>query len=417
MATHWTRSREDPGSIPGPVILNSVFQGVPKSLQSNAGMTTHLPSRRNSSIRGGVYPRISARGNRAGQCHWSTGFLGANPLRLQGREIMQGYMPCGKEELGSHGLYFGAMTTSLNVFRASIKYEEQGKTLKRARPVSVAIGRDRAYLRPYFLHPYIPVLHHTRLVSSSSSLKTLMSRATQTSPLHSRQCLVDIFSGNRRRSRLFVGPRWISGQIIHLPPKRAWFDSRRGRSRIFACGNREVLRRLLAGFLWDLPFPPPFHPGAAPYSLCFILVGSQDTFESVLSKRGRDKIEERGQPIQVSDITSRFTYSSIDSAVQWADVAIHDQEICVDFTRESSDFILEDIICVKMVCCRATSEHTKGLQDHCKLPFILYSWECFHQLTKFVALSRATAVIDTISWTVAVEGEMRKCEKRREGGM
>ncbi|KAJ8875096.1 hypothetical protein PR048_022987 [Dryococelus australis] len=32
VVTHWTRIREDPGSIPGPVILISVFHGFPKSL-------------------------------------------------------------------------------------------------------------------------------------------------------------------------------------------------------------------------------------------------------------------------------------------------------------------------------------------------------------------------------------------------
>ncbi|KAJ8880182.1 hypothetical protein PR048_016648 [Dryococelus australis] len=55
----------------------------------------------------------------------------ANPLRLQGRKIMQGDMHHGKEGLGSHGLHFGAMTTSLSVLRASLNYEEQGKTAKR----------------------------------------------------------------------------------------------------------------------------------------------------------------------------------------------------------------------------------------------------------------------------------------------
>ncbi|KAJ8879964.1 hypothetical protein PR048_020585 [Dryococelus australis] len=35
---HWTRIREDPGSITAPAILISVFHGFPKSLQANAGM-------------------------------------------------------------------------------------------------------------------------------------------------------------------------------------------------------------------------------------------------------------------------------------------------------------------------------------------------------------------------------------------
>ncbi|KAJ8888152.1 hypothetical protein PR048_007639 [Dryococelus australis] len=45
-------------------------------------------------------------------------------------------------------------------------------------------------------------------------------------------------------------------------------DSQRGRSRIFACGNRAVRCRSLAGFfvLGYLPFSPHFHPDTAPYS-------------------------------------------------------------------------------------------------------------------------------------------------------
>ncbi|KAJ8867400.1 hypothetical protein PR048_031201 [Dryococelus australis] len=50
------------------------------------------------------------------------------------------------------------------------------------------------------------------------------------------------------------------------------FYSRRGRYRIIARGNRVGRRR----FLGDLPFPPPFRSGAAPYSPRFTLIGSQD---------------------------------------------------------------------------------------------------------------------------------------------
>ncbi|KAJ8875234.1 hypothetical protein PR048_023129 [Dryococelus australis] len=56
-----------------------------------------------------------------------------NPLRLQGRKIMQGDMHRGKEVLGSHGLHFGAVTTSLSVLRVSLNYEEQGKNRQERR--------------------------------------------------------------------------------------------------------------------------------------------------------------------------------------------------------------------------------------------------------------------------------------------
>ncbi|KAJ8865739.1 hypothetical protein PR048_033260 [Dryococelus australis] len=49
-----------------------------------------------------------------------------------------------------------------------------------------------------------------------------------------------------------------------------------GSPRIFACGNRAGRRRWSSGFLGVLQFPPPCHYGAAPYSLRFILIGSQD---------------------------------------------------------------------------------------------------------------------------------------------
>ncbi|KAJ8877498.1 hypothetical protein PR048_021953 [Dryococelus australis] len=45
---------------------------------------------------------------------------------------------------------------------------------------------------------------------------------------------------------------------------------------IFACGNRAGRCRWSAGFLGDLPFPPPLHSGAAAYSPRFTLIGPQD---------------------------------------------------------------------------------------------------------------------------------------------
>ncbi|KAJ8874898.1 hypothetical protein PR048_022788, partial [Dryococelus australis] len=89
----------------------------------------------------------------------------------------------------------------------------------RGPPVSSAIAfRHRSVLTS--LHP-------------SSALKTTMSRAAQISPPHYNA--------------------------------RTEFDSRRGRSRIFARGDRPGLCRWLVGFLGDLPFPLPFHSIVAPY--------------------------------------------------------------------------------------------------------------------------------------------------------
>ncbi|KAJ8894558.1 hypothetical protein PR048_007215 [Dryococelus australis] len=78
-----------------------------------------------------------------------------------------------------------------------------------------------------------------------------------------------------RKTVLAHGPRWCSGYTTRLPPKLTELDSRRGRSRILAYENRVGLCRWLAGFLGNLPFPSPFHSGAAPYSPRFTLIGSQ----------------------------------------------------------------------------------------------------------------------------------------------
>ncbi|KAJ8881144.1 hypothetical protein PR048_017617 [Dryococelus australis] len=61
-----------------------------------------------------------------------------------------------------------------------------------------------------------------------------------------------------------------------LPPGRIGFDSRRGRSRTFARGNRAGRCRWSAGFLRDIQSPQPFSSGTAPYSPHFTLIGSLD---------------------------------------------------------------------------------------------------------------------------------------------
>ncbi|KAJ8876108.1 hypothetical protein PR048_024017 [Dryococelus australis] len=52
-----------------------------------------------------------------------------------------------------------------------------------------------------------------------------------------------------------------------IPPRRTGFNPWPCNSRIFACVNRSGRYRWSAGFLGDLPFRPPFHSSAAPFSL------------------------------------------------------------------------------------------------------------------------------------------------------
>ncbi|KAJ8888757.1 hypothetical protein PR048_008249 [Dryococelus australis] len=68
----------------------------------------------------------------------------------------------------------------------------------------------------------------------------------------------------------------LPGQTTHLLPMRTVFDFQRGRSRIVTCGNRAGQCRWSAGFLGDLPFPPPFHSVAAPYPPRLTLICSQN---------------------------------------------------------------------------------------------------------------------------------------------
>ncbi|KAJ8877085.1 hypothetical protein PR048_021537 [Dryococelus australis] len=69
--------------------------------------------------------------------------------------------------------------------------------------------------------------------------------------------------------------------LMWLPCSRTGSDSWRGRSRSFACGNRAGWCLWSAGFLGDLPFPPPLHSGAAPHPPRFILISSQDPYYKI----------------------------------------------------------------------------------------------------------------------------------------
>ncbi|KAJ8877806.1 hypothetical protein PR048_022263 [Dryococelus australis] len=70
------------------------------------------------------------------------------------------------------------------------------------------------------------------------------------------------------------GPRWLSGLHDCLPPRRTWFNPLPG-NRIFASGNRAGRCRWSAGFLGDLPFPPPPSFQRRPMLTSITLIGSQ----------------------------------------------------------------------------------------------------------------------------------------------
>ncbi|KAJ8893832.1 hypothetical protein PR048_006433 [Dryococelus australis] len=68
----------------------------------------------------------------------------------------------------------------------------------------------------------------------------------------------------------------VAERLACSPSPRRTGLSLAGSRRTSACGNRAGRCRWPAGFLGDLPFPPLFHSGVAPYTPHFTLDGSQD---------------------------------------------------------------------------------------------------------------------------------------------
>ncbi|KAJ8897572.1 hypothetical protein PR048_002921 [Dryococelus australis] len=67
--------------------------------------------------------------------------------------------------------------------------------------------------------------------------------------------------------RYFVKGAAVAERLdCQLAPRRTVCCPRQGHSRIFTCEDRAGRCRWSKGFLRDLPFPLPFHSGAAPYS-------------------------------------------------------------------------------------------------------------------------------------------------------
>ncbi|KAJ8876050.1 hypothetical protein PR048_023958 [Dryococelus australis] len=92
---------------------------------------------------------------------------------------------------------------------------------------------------------------------------------------------------NASRAEMFNGSK--NKAIGHLRSKRAQLPV--GRSRILACRNRAVQCRWSAGFLGDLPFPSPPHSGAAPYSPRFTLTTRLPPRRArFYSRRGRSRV-------------------------------------------------------------------------------------------------------------------------------
>ncbi|KAJ8865954.1 hypothetical protein PR048_033478 [Dryococelus australis] len=102
------------------------------------------------------------------------------------------------------------------------------------------------------------------------------------------------------------GPRWFSGQTT----RRTGFDSRWGRCHILACGNRVRRCRWSAGFLGDIPFPPPLYSGAAPYSPQFTLIEYKDFY--VKRRQNLSNIHSLQNPLHRPAIGDEFAKQRAD---------------------------------------------------------------------------------------------------------
>ncbi|KAJ8888940.1 hypothetical protein PR048_008434 [Dryococelus australis] len=144
---------------------------------------------------------------------------------------------------------------------------------------------DRRVLLGDLLFP--PPLHSGAapypLQSPSSVLKTSMLRAVQISSLahsSSRRHVSEVcryksnadrvcktFSFSLPPSKNVDERTTVAERLAFWPPTNAIRVQSPAKSlRIFACGNSAGLCRWSAGLLGDLPFPPSFPSGAAPYS-------------------------------------------------------------------------------------------------------------------------------------------------------
>ncbi|KAJ8883005.1 hypothetical protein PR048_014844 [Dryococelus australis] len=128
-------------------------------------------------------------------------------------------------------------------------------------------------------HPFTPYMNSTYLVVIDRVLVEALRQATpMLAPCTFYKCYFDPYLTSHAISSRLRVPLTVGSAIVttRLPPSRTGFDSRLGRSRIFARGNRAGLRRKSVDILGHFPFLPSFHSGTAPYLRRFTLIGSQN---------------------------------------------------------------------------------------------------------------------------------------------
>ncbi|KAJ8882931.1 hypothetical protein PR048_014770 [Dryococelus australis] len=151
-----------------------------------------------------------------------------------------------------------------------------------------------------------------------------------------------------------------------------------GRSWIFICGNPAGRCRWSVGFLGDLPFPQPFHSGAAPYSPRFTPIGSQD-----LNVKSRPKL---------------FTRSLISASRVWDNVAMLDSTVmCILQPQMYAHWLLpqrvasvtshlavwQSLLVSLQVCywLRVVQGVSNKLRSNCKVNFTVHGLDVYLPMT------------------------------------
>ncbi|KAJ8895491.1 hypothetical protein PR048_000824 [Dryococelus australis] len=83
------------------------------------------------------------------------------------------------------------------------------------------------------------------------------------------------------------------GYTAGLQPMRTEFNPRPGHSRIFESRSLSGRSSWSVGFTGDLPFHPPLHSDAAPFSRHFILIGSPDLVTDNVVLRTRKSVQQQ----------------------------------------------------------------------------------------------------------------------------
>ncbi|KAJ8873694.1 hypothetical protein PR048_024526 [Dryococelus australis] len=297
------------GHIPQPLDALNIRSGVVvRLLASSLGEQGSVP--------GGVAPGFSPCCNRAGQCLCSAGFLGDplfHPLYLPLLHTHLASPPSALEtsmlratqisSLASsrQSLLAGSVTTEGITRRFSaLRVQAAGRWARTLlSPVSpylesrgrggdlepmVAVDLEMCAVNHYFgltsLQRFALIAVNQKQIRNTERgegrWEDVPNQSSGTTKAEDKRWAVE--PGNSagwmkslpRQSAIPSEFRLYCRTILHvparLPPTRTGFDLRPGR-RIFASGNRAGRCLWSTGLLGDLPFPPPSHSGASPYSL------------------------------------------------------------------------------------------------------------------------------------------------------